>query len=245
MPTPSEAMRALLARLQQTHNPRHQAAIAAEIRALAPAVKAERDAALAQLQTENAQLRAALERFPAATERALWVLAHVGGWGTPRQQDWENITRDAGRAFEELRAYVDEARAALAGPRRPGPTSQERNMVKHQTIGDFIRAVLAVDNAEDAKALYWRTVGRIEQQIEDGTWETACTAEEGARSSIGWCFGEGMSSERIAMWGQATGSAHPVFGTMTPWPTPEEAFQSGLERVRRPPAAGTAGAGRE
>lgn len=68
-PTATESTLTLLEQLRQTHDASQQLAIAMEIRALAPAVIAERDAELTRILTENAALRAALERLVQAADR--------------------------------------------------------------------------------------------------------------------------------------------------------------------------------
>lgn len=89
-------------------------------------------------------------------------------------------------------------------------------------IGDLVGAIMAVDNADDARRFY---AGYLEElQRRD---DLTRPAEEIVRANIGWCFGEGMPSERIAMWVESTGSAHPIFGTMATPPTPEEALEAG------------------
>lgn len=81
-----------------------------------------------------------------------------------------------------------------------------------QTIGDFVRAVLTIDNEQDAARFFRGTVAYIQDQIDAGTWKSRSTAEEAARSNIGWCYGEGMASKRIEMWVKACGASHPIFG---------------------------------
>lgn len=101
---------------------------------------------------------------------------------------------------------------------------QER-VVEHHWIGDFIRAVLAIGTPEDARRFYEGHVAFIERQIEAGTWTSPCTAEVGACVNIGWCFGEGMAPERIAMWQKVCQAVHPIFGTIMP--SPAEALMEG------------------
>jgi hypothetical protein len=100
-----------------------------------------------------------------------------------------------------------------------------------KTIGHLIQAVLKIDNPEDALRFYRGEVARIQAEIDTGTWESKCTAEQGASWNIGWCYGEGMSSERIQMWVDATNASHPVFGTIMP--TPEAAYTAGLAAGER------------
>jgi hypothetical protein len=81
----------------------------------------------------------------------------------------------------------------------------ERDSSNH-TIGDFIRAVLAVENAGDARLFYdgYLEWGRLHYTSTDQPPEQIVSA------NIGWCFGEGMSPEKIAMWPRE--AKHPVFG---------------------------------
>jgi hypothetical protein len=106
--------------------------------------------------------------------------------------------------------------------------STERAPGTH-TIGDFIRAVLTVEDEADARRFFDGYVAWLESQP-----ERTLPALDVARANVGWCFGEGMTPERVAMWHRLTGSAHPVFGTSKP--TPEQAFAAGMnaagKRVR-------------
>jgi hypothetical protein len=93
-------------------------------------------------------------------------------------------------------------------------------------IGQFIRAVLAIDNPEDARKFYdsclaWQIWMRTQPEYEGSKH----TPEEVVRANIGWCFGEGMAQERINMWYQVTGATHPAFGVAKM--TPEAAFEYG------------------
>ena len=105
-----------------------------------------------------------------------------------------------------------------------------KNRPKERTIGDFIRKVFAVKTEEAAKKFFDSEMAGIQAQIDAGTWKCRCSAVEAARSNIGWCFGEGMSDDRIAMWVRACKASHPVFGTARP--SPQEAFEAG-NRVGR------------
>lgn len=100
------------------------------------------------------------------------------------------------------------------------------------TIGDFISAVLSIDNERDAQRFYDWYVGHISGEMAAGLWEDQGTAEDAARSNLGWCFGEGMASERQAMWVRVCGASHPVFGTMATPPTPEEWLEAGRRLAR-------------
>lgn len=98
------------------------------------------------------------------------------------------------------------------------------------TIGHLIRAILKIDNPEDAIRFYRGEVARIQAEIDAGTWEAECTAEQGASSNIGWCYGEGMAPERVQMWVEATKASHPIFGVTMP--VASEAFAAGLKAGR-------------
>jgi hypothetical protein len=95
-----------------------------------------------------------------------------------------------------------------------------------KTIADFVREVLAVEDEASARALYVRHVAEL---LDGGQVEDPYVA---ARLNIGWCFGEGMTAERRAMWRAACGAAHPVFGAMERDPDPEEALATGLAAGR-------------
>jgi hypothetical protein len=94
------------------------------------------------------------------------------------------------------------------------------------TIGDFIRAVLAIEEEADARRFFDGHVAWLEAQP-----ERTLPALDMARANVGWCFGEGMTPEHVAMWHRLTGSAHPVFGTSKP--TPEQAFAAGMSARRK------------
>lgn len=95
------------------------------------------------------------------------------------------------------------------------------------TIGDYIRAVLAIDNEGDAGRFYRGELAFVQRQMDAGKWEGKGTATQAAHANIGWCFGEGMIPERIAMWGRVCDASHPVFGTVMP--SPEVALKMGCE----------------
>lgn len=103
---------------------------------------------------------------------------------------------------------------------------EERGITDH-TLGDFIRAVLAVDTPEHAKAFYAGCVAFIQDEINAGTWRSRHSAEDAARANIGWCFGEGMAPEKIAMWTATCQAAHPIFGGAVP--TSAEAMATAVD----------------
>jgi hypothetical protein len=97
--------------------------------------------------------------------------------------------------------------------------------------GGRIAAVLSIHDPEEA-LLYYR--GYVNWLKQDRTAKRGL-AEEIAKESIGWCFGEGMPSEDIKMWIETTGAYHPAFGTRKP-EDPQILFQMGVElgeRLRR------------
>lgn len=96
------------------------------------------------------------------------------------------------------------------------------------TIGDLYNAVLAIHDANDARAFYVDYVAWLEVQP-----DLSHSADAVAKANIGWLFGEGMPPENIRMWVEVCGASHPIFGTMQPRPTPEQAFKAGLERGLR------------
>jgi hypothetical protein len=105
------------------------------------------------------------------------------------------------------------------------------------TIGDFIRAVLRIDNPEDARRFYQGCVAYTQAQIDSGKWEARHTPIEAANANIGWCFGEGMAPERITMWREVSGACHPVFGISLP-SSPQAAFDAGVQHARNTKADG-------
>jgi hypothetical protein len=48
-----------------------------------------------------------------------------------------------------------------------------------------------------------------------------------ADANIGWCFGEGMSNEKMDMWKKCSTASHPIFGTTKP--TIAEALEAGMK----------------
>lgn len=101
----------------------------------------------------------------------------------------------------------------------------DRTVDRH-TIGDFISAVLAVDNEQDAAAFYDGYVAFLEVAP-----DRTEPADSVARANIGWCFGEGMTSDRVQIWRQVCNASHPVFGVANP--TPTEAFEAGIRYAKR------------
>jgi hypothetical protein len=99
-------------------------------------------------------------------------------------------------------------------------------------IGDFIRAVLAIHTAPEARVFYDGYTDWLRER-NPGTSDDEIAAI--ARSNIGWCYGEGMPTLDMDMWREVCGAAHPVFGTTMP--SAEEAFRMGQElgeKGRRP-----------
>lgn len=76
------------------------------------------------------------------------------------------------------------------------------------TVGDLVHAVLGIDNPEDAKRFFLGYTEQVQKMIENGTWKGSPNASRAASRNIGFCFGEGMSRERIAMWKAATPAYH-------------------------------------
>ena len=105
------------------------------------------------------------------------------------------------------------------------------------TIGEIIQEVLRIDTPEEAERFYGQYVEHI-RKTQEGILDTLPdgftppeTPEWVARANIGWVYGEGMTTERRAMWYAVTGAEHPVFGLTTP--TAEEAFQAGVNLAKR------------
>ena len=94
------------------------------------------------------------------------------------------------------------------------------------TIGQLIHAVLAIHNEADAKLFYDGYVEWIEVSPET---DARYTSVQVARMNIGWCFGEGMSPDKVKMWREVCNAFHPVFGSMEAPVTPEEAISQGIK----------------
>ena len=99
------------------------------------------------------------------------------------------------------------------------------------TMGHVMDAVFRIRNPEDAARFYRGYVEYLKTKVD---LDPGGSAEQIAKSNIGFCFGEGMPSKLIAMWIKVCGATHPVFGTTLP--TPEEAFRLGQkmgEKMRK------------
>ena len=88
----------------------------------------------------------------------------------------------------------------------------------------FTSEVLAIDSPLEASRFFERYVALIERGH-----SPARPAQEIARHNIGYCFGEGMSKERRAMWREACGASHPYLGDMVEDPDPKAVFAAGFE----------------
>ena len=108
--------------------------------------------------------------------------------------------------------------------RKPGVEVREGG----HTIGEFIRAVMKVDNEADARSFYSGYLEYVRNAKPDpGDPPCKLTPEQIVKSNIGWCFGEGMPDTKIAMWVKVCGASHPVFGACIP--SQEEALDKGKE----------------
>lgn len=95
------------------------------------------------------------------------------------------------------------------------------------TIGDLISVIMDVDNDDDARRIFEGHRDDIQAQMDGGKWQGQGTAEDAAKSNIGWCYGEGMAADRREMWIRVTNAAHPVFGKTMPT-DPAEMFAAGV-----------------
>jgi len=94
------------------------------------------------------------------------------------------------------------------------------------TLGHLIGAIISIDNEADAREFYESYVEWIRAH-EKETTSTFLPAQVAAQN-IGWCFGEGMAPERIAMWRRATPAYHPVLPlTEDDVPSAEDCFEAG------------------
>jgi len=98
-----------------------------------------------------------------------------------------------------------------------------------KTIGEFVREVLAIDTPEKAKSFFEAHCAELAELF----CETPKDATTAARCNIGWCFGEGMTKERRAMWREVCDAVHPFLGAMVEDLTAEEAIRAGIEEGRR------------
>lgn len=120
---------------------------------------------------------------------------------------------------ERIQAVIDREHEHRA--KRGYYKGRERDFSTH-TVADFIIAVTRVTSEEDARAFYEGYVAWLKDRP-----DLSAPAEAVARADIGWCFGEGMCNDSIAMWVRACGASHPVFGQTVP--SPEEAFRMGQQ----------------
>jgi len=111
------------------------------------------------------------------------------------------------------------------------PRDHEFALVERFTIGTLIKAILAIDCDADAQAFFQGYTAWLgEHQSKDADSVPA----QVACANIGWCFGEGMSRERIAMWRRTTPAAHPVLPITEDYqPTAEECLDAGLRAGRK------------
>jgi hypothetical protein len=100
---------------------------------------------------------------------------------------------------------------------------------------DIGAVVFSTKTAKEALAFYEGYVEWITNEKGSKAPATVAKAEQIARSNIGWFFGEGLPAKRIALWTEACGASHPVFGTKVP--SPEVAFKKGLEMGKKLRAA--------
>jgi len=89
------------------------------------------------------------------------------------------------------------------------------------TIGDIIRATLAIKEPGEARRFFEGQVAWLMKRFSKSREE----AKYIARQNIGWCFGEGMERSLVQMWNETVQASHPAFGNHLP--TPEEAFAAG------------------
>ncbi len=94
------------------------------------------------------------------------------------------------------------------------------------TIGQLIRAVLAISNEADAKLFY---DGYLEWMTDHLEADSQYTPEQVAKANVGWCFGEGMAKDKVKMWRDVCDASHSVFGSMETPVTPEEAVAQGIK----------------
>ena len=117
-----------------------------------------------------------------------------------------------------IQQQIDKSRNSA---REHGWDFKERTPERHN-IGDFIGAVMAISTEEEATEFYRGYIDFLEVQP-----DRTHPAEYVADANIGWCFGEGMSAEKQAMWSKCTTASHPIFGRTTP--TSKEAFEAGVK----------------
>ena len=100
-----------------------------------------------------------------------------------------------------------------------------------ESHGALVEAVLAINRDEDARAFYENYVVWLTEHLSQ---DSAHMPDKVACDNIGWCFGEGMAREQIAMWRRTTPAAHPVLPiTEDHHPTPEECLEAGLRMGRK------------
>lgn len=109
--------------------------------------------------------------------------------------------------------------------KHPGAALEEARQVPRTrerfTIGDFIYAVLAIEDEATAKTFYEGAVEYYKRFATDEHFDPGSVA----RQNIGYCFGAGMTQERIDMWVRVCQACSPYFGQRLP--SPEVAVQIG------------------
>src|SRR4051812_10595757 len=108
--------------------------------------------------------------------------------------------------------------------RRPSP----KRGVKQHLVRDLIKAVLKIKNETDARDFFDGYMDHLK------IVESSDRALSIARSNIGWCFGEGMSPDKITMWRRVCEAAHPAlrFSPEGNPPSADECLQAGMELVK-------------
>jgi hypothetical protein len=94
------------------------------------------------------------------------------------------------------------------------------------TIGDLCSAVLEIKDRAKAARFYRGYVRWLRKRR-----DLEASAENVAKTNIGWVFGEGMSPIHQRMWYEVVGAEHPVFGTTLASnnpPTYTEKLESGM-----------------
>jgi len=130
--------------------------------------------------------------------------------------------------MNKFRELIDEEIRRDEAEREKNGLNQLIRQEGGHNIGDFIRAVLKINDEDTARQFYEGEVDYLNNQPD----LSPIGAEAVARANIGFCFGEGMNPEQIKMWNQVCEASHPWFGTKLP--SPEEAFEVGIKAAGGP-----------
>lgn len=99
------------------------------------------------------------------------------------------------------------------------------------TIGAFVTAVMKIDNDAEARLFFDGYLEWMREHIENKSLDP----REVCRLNVGWCFGEGMATDRVQMWQRVADAAHPMltYDADGNGPGAREALRAGMDAGRK------------